>query len=158
MRKDTILFLKLAVIIIGIIVFMLFIFWLPWLANSTSEMYPEYAYLKYPVLIGVYTTGIPFYIALYNAFMLLNYIKKGNAFSEQSVNILNNIKKCAISVIIVYVAIFLYLLTQNALHPGIAIILFAIIFTAFTISLFAAVLQELLSTALEIKSENDLTV
>lgn len=158
MKKSNILFLKSVVIIISIIILILSIFWLPWMANYTAKLYPEYAHLKYPVLIGVYLTGVPFYIALFKAYMLLNHIEDGNAFSEKSVVILKDIKKCAFSEVIMYGVLLLFLLIQKALHPGIAIILCAIMFTAFTISVFAAVIQELLNTAIEIKTENDLTV
>ena len=48
--------------------------------------------------------------------------------------------------------------TQNALHPGIAIIGLVILFASTVILLFTAVLQELLKNALRIKSENDLTI
>ncbi len=51
-----------------------------------------------------------------------------------------------------------YLFSQNALHPGIAIIGLTIIFTSVIIAVFPAVLQKLLKNALDIKSENDLTV
>lgn len=158
MKKSNILFLKAAVIIIGMVILILFIFLLPRLANETAEIYPEFAYLKYPVLYGMYVTGIPFYIALFKAYMLLNIIREGNAFSDNSVIILKGIKKCAISEVILYALLFIYLITQSAMNPPIAIILLAIIFAAFTISVFAGVIQELLKTAIEIKTENDLTV
>lgn len=158
MKKINIMFLKSAVIIIGSIILILFIFVLPRIAAYIADIYPEYAYLKYPVLIGVYATGVPLYIALYKAFMLLNLIEDGNAFSDKSVIILKGIKTCAVSEVVMYGLLFIYLLTQNAVQPSVAIILFAIIFTAFTVSVFAAVMQELLKTAIEIKTENDLTV
>lgn len=49
-------------------------------------------------------------------------------------------------------------MSQSALHPGIAIIGFIIIFASVVIAVFAGVLQKLLRNALDIKSENDLTV
>ncbi len=49
-------------------------------------------------------------------------------------------------------------MSQNALHPGIAIIGLTIIFTSVVIAVFTAVLQKLLKNVLDIKSENDLTV
>lgn len=49
-------------------------------------------------------------------------------------------------------------MSQNALHPGIAIIGLTIIFTSVVIAVFTAVLQKLLKNVLDIKSENDFTV
>lgn len=158
MKKDTILFLKIVTNIMGIVTLALFVFYLPWLANRTATNHPKFAHLKSPMLIGLYIKGIPFYLALYKAFMLLNYIKNGNAFSIDSVDALSYIKKYATSEIVIYLAIFSYLMIQKALHPGIIIIIGVITFTALTISFFAAILQELLNTALKIKSENDITI
>lgn len=158
MNRGKTTFLKLSVVIIGCIFLSLCIFWLPWLARNTVEMNPEYGYLKYPVLIGVYTTVIPLFIALYHALKLLNHIENKNAFSELAVESLKYLKYCAIAIIILYVIGLTLLGFQNVLHPSIAIIGGIIIFAALAIALFAAVLQELLINALEIKSENDLTV
>lgn len=158
MRRGKTTFLKLAVVIIGSIALILCIFWLPWFARNTAEMNPEYGYLRYPVLISVYTTVIPFYIALYQALKLLNHIEYKNAFSELAVESLKYIKYCAITIIILYVIGLTLLGFQNAFHSSIVIIGAIIIFAASAIALFAAVLQELLINALEIKSENDLTV
>lgn len=157
-QRTTTLFLKVAVFLIGITILVLCVFLLPWLANYTAKMYPEFAYLQYPILIGLYITAIPFFFALYQALKLLNYIDRKNAFSDLSVNALRKIKYCAITISILYVIGVIFLLTQNALHPGIAIIAITIIFSSIIIAVFAMVLQKLFKSALHIKSENDLTV
>lgn len=158
MKRGTTTFLKLAVFIIGTIILALCIFWLPGVAGEAAEMNPEYAYLRFPILVGLYSTAIPFFLALYQTIKLLGYIERKTAFSELAVRSLKQIKYCSNSIILLYVIGVIFLLTQNALHPGIAIAGFVIIFAAFVISLFTAVLQELLRNALEIKSENELTV
>ena len=158
MQRGTTLFLRIAVYLIGIMVLALFIFWLPRLADDTAEMFPKFSYLRFPVLISLYVTGIPFYFALYKALKLLTYIDKNNAFSKLSVNALRYIKYCAITISVLYAIGAIFLLTQNALHPGIAIIIFTIIFSSVVIAVFTMVLQKLLKSALDIKSENDLTV
>ncbi len=115
-------------------------------------------FLQYPVLIGLYVTVIPFFLALYQALKLLNYIENNNAFSELSVKVLKYIKYCAITISILYLIGTIVLMSQNALHPGIAIIGLTIIFTSVVIAVFTAVLQKLLKNVLDIKSENDFTV
>ncbi|MEI5909287.1 DUF2975 domain-containing protein [Bacillus spongiae] len=156
--EPTTTFLKTAICLIGLVILALFLFWLPWLANLSVEMYPEYSYLQYPVLIGMYTTSIPFFFALYQAFQILSYITKNNAFSNLSVKALKHIKYCAIAISIIYVIGSLFLLSQSALHPGIALMGLTIIFASAVIAVFAAVLQKLLKNAIEIKLENELTV
>ena len=71
---------------------------------------------------------------------------------------LRHIKHYAMLEVIFYLFGLTALGFQKALHPGIAIMGGVIVFAALTISLFAALLQELLRNALEIKAENDLTV
>ncbi|MCM3567697.1 DUF2975 domain-containing protein [Neobacillus mesonae] len=158
MKRRKITFLKAAVYLIGIVILSLCAFWLPAAAKNAAKLNPEYAYLHFPVLTGLYITAIPFFLALFEALKLLNYIKDENAFSELAVVSLGHIKKYAVSIIILYLLGILLLLFQNALHPGIAIAGFAIIFATVVICIFAALLQELLRSALEIKTENDLTV
>ncbi|MGY0694560.1 DUF2975 domain-containing protein [Virgibacillus sp. FSP13] len=158
MERGRTFFLKSAVFLIGITVLALCIFWLPWLANDTTKMFPEFAYLQYPVLVGLYVTTIPFFIALYLALKLLNYIDNNNAFSGLSVKFLKYIKYCAVTISFLYVIGIIFLMSQKALHPGIAIIGFTIIFTSVVIAVFTAVLQRLLKNALDIKLENDFTV
>ncbi|MBU9711209.1 DUF2975 domain-containing protein [Evansella tamaricis] len=158
MERGSTFLLKAAIILIGVTVVGLCIFWLPWMANQSAEMFPEYAYLKYPVLIGLYVTAIPFFYALYHALKILRLIDKDNAFSVMAVKRLSLIKICALTICGLYVFGSIILITQNALHPGIAIIGFTIIFAAVVIAVFATVLQRLLENALDIKMENDLTV
>ncbi|WP_054028670.1 DUF2975 domain-containing protein [Bacillus sp. FJAT-28004] len=160
MERGTTLFLKAAVILIGIPVLALCIFLVPEIANFAVELYPEMTYLKYLVFIDLYAAVIPFYFALYQAFKLLSYIDKIKAFSELSVRALKNIKYCAItisSLFVVGMPLF-YLIAEKDDAPGIIVIGLVLIFASIVIAVFAAVLQKLLKEAIDIKSENDLTV
>ncbi|MED4728307.1 hypothetical protein D1872_185310 [compost metagenome] len=160
MKRGSTLFLKIAVILIGIPVLALCIFLVPGIANYAAELYPDFAYMKYLLLIDLYAAAIPFYFALYQAFKLLSYIDKNEAFSELSVRALKNIKYCAITISILYVVgmPLFYLIAEIDDAPGIILIGLVIIFASMVIAVFAAVLQRLLQEAINIKSENDLTV
>lgn len=118
------------------------------------------AYIKYLVFINLYATAIPYYFALYQTFKLLNYIDKNNAFSELSVKALKNIKYSALAISVLYVLgmPLFYLVAERDDAPGIIVIGMIIIFASMVIAVFAAVLQRLLKDAIDIKSENDLTV
>ena len=157
MKRET-LFLKLALFAIGLPILALSVTGLVWLVYNPVN--PVYGYIMYPILIGIYVSGIPFYIALYNAFKLLGYIDKSIAFSELSVKALRNIKHCAITFSTLYVAMmpFLYLFAEKDDAPGIIIFGMVPVFMGMIIAVFAALLQKLLANAIEIKSENDLTV
>jgi len=157
-RQITTLLLKIALFIIGITILALCTYWLPWQANVLAGMYPEFAHLQYPLLIGIYMTAIPFFFALYQTLNILSHIDKNIAFSELSVKALNYIKYCAITISILYVVGIIILNTQNAGNPGILLLGLVIIFASIVITVFAAVLQELLKKAIDIKSDNDLTI
>ncbi|MFD1176965.1 DUF2975 domain-containing protein [Paenibacillus puldeungensis] len=160
MERGTTLFLKIAVIFIGIPVLAICIFLVPGIANFAAELYPDYAFLKYLVFIDLYAAALPFYLALYQAFKLLSYIDKNKAFSELSVRALKNIKYCAItfsSLFVVGMPLF-YLMAEKDDAPGIIVIGMVMIFASMVIAVFAAVLQKLLKEAIDIKAENDLTV
>ena len=106
MKRGSTLFLKIAVILIGIPVLALCIFLLPQLANEANEAAErgsDFAFVVYGILMVMYVSAIPFYFALYQAFKLLSYIDKNKAFSELSVKALKNIKYCAITISGLYV-------------------------------------------------------
>ena len=160
MKRGSTTFLKIAVILIGIPIFALCLFVVPEIANYATELYPDFSYIKYLLIIVLYASAIPFYFALYQAFKLLIYIDKNEAFSEFSVSALKNIKNSAITISILYVVgmPLFYLMAERDDAPGFIVIGLVVIFGSTVIAVFAAVLQKLLKEAIDIKSENDLTV
>jgi hypothetical protein len=158
MKQYSTIFLKGAVILVGIPVLAVCIFGLYWLASHPAN--PSYAPILYPIVAGIYASAIPFFIALYQALRLLSYIDKSKAFSELSVKALKNIKYCANTISIIYVIVmpFVYLVAEKDDAPGLIVIGMVPIFVSMIIAVFAAVLQRLLKEAIDIKSENDLTV
>ncbi|MFJ7829460.1 DUF2975 domain-containing protein [Peribacillus sp. NPDC097284] len=163
MKRSSTLFLKVAVIFIGIPVLALCLFVLPQIANEANEATDrgwDLAYVVYGILAVMYVTAIPFYFALYQSFTLLSYIDKNQAFSELSVRALKKIKNCALIISGLYVIglPFVYILAENDDAPGLILVGMVMIFAPMAIAVFAAVLQRLLQEAIEIKSENDFIV
>lgn len=160
MKQGTTLFLKAAVILAGIPVLALCIFLVPELANYAAELYPDFTFIKYLVFIDLYASAIPYYFALYQAFKLLSFIDKNKAFSELSVRALKNIKNCALTISCLHVlgAPLFFLIAELDDAPGMILLGFVLIFASMVIAVFAAVLQKLLKEAIDIKTENDLTV
>lgn len=150
--------LKASLVIVSIIILMLCIFWLPYMARHTVELFPEVAYLKYPILFGIYLTCIPFYIGIFETFKLLRLIEKEDAFTEDASKSLRVITLSAICVVALYIMGIVYLDIENTLPPGLALLGLTIIFAAFIIAVFAAVLKALLMKVIKIKNENDLTI
>ncbi|WP_417899818.1 DUF2975 domain-containing protein [Bacillus haimaensis] len=160
MKNVTTLFLKIAVIFLGVPVLALCIFLVPEMANLSAKLLPEFAVIKYIVFIVFDASAIPFYFALYQAFELLRYIDKNKAFSDLSVKALKNIKYCAITISILHVLVLplFYIFAEVDDAPGVIFVGLVVPFASMVISVFAAVLQKLLKEAIDIKSENDLTV
>jgi len=159
MKRET-FFLKFVVVLMGLPVLALCIFLLPGLSEYVAEIIPEFSYIKYLFMIGMYATAIVFFFALYQTLKLLTYIDKNKAFSELSVSALKNIKYCAITISILYVAELpiIYLIADTDDAPGVMLIGLIITFGCMVIAVFAAVLQKLLRNAIDIKNDNDLTI
>ncbi|TCN20456.1 DUF2975 domain-containing protein [Mesobacillus foraminis] len=163
MKRSSTLFLRVAVIFIGIPVLALCLFLLPQIANEANEAAQrgsDVAYVVYGILMVMYVSAVPFYFALYQSFNLLSYIDKNLAFSVLSVRALKKIKNCALIISGLYLAALpmVFVLAQVDDAPGLALIGMVMIFAPLVIAVFAAVLQRLLQEAIEIKSENDLIV
>ncbi|MEK4276079.1 DUF2975 domain-containing protein [Paenibacillus sp. FSL R7-0026] len=158
MKRGTTIFLKLAVLLIGVPILALCIFGIPWLANNPVN--PNYAGALYPIVIVMYVSVIPFIVALYQAFRLLSYIDKNEAFSLMSVKSLKTIKYCAIVISSLYFVMlpFVYVVAEKDDAPGLILMGMVPVFASLVIAVFSAVLQRLLQEAIDIKSENDLVV
>jgi len=154
MKQGSTLFLKLVISLIGLAVLALCVYLL--LATISSGEAGDFL----PVLLVMYIAAIPFFFALYQTLKLLIYIDKSKAFSVSSVKALKNIKYCAIAISGLYAAgmPFIVHLADKDDAPGATALGLVIIFASIVIATFAAVLQRLLQEAIDIKSENDLTV
>ena len=157
MKRGSTLFLKLAVIFMGIPVLALCIFLLPQMANEANEAAErgsDFAFVVYGILMVMYVSAVPFYFALYQSFNLLSYIDKNKAFSELSVIALKKIKNCAIIISGLYVVAlpFVYIMAEVDDAPGLIIVGMVLIFASMVIAVFAAVLQRLLQEAIDIKA------
>ena len=154
MKLDSTLFLRFVIFLIGIAVLALCIFVLP--SGISSDKTGDYR----PILLGMYVPAIPFFIALYQALKLLNYIDKNKVFSELSVKAVKYIKYCAIAICALYTAgmPFIFYVADKDDAPGVALIGFVFIFASLVVATAATLFQRLLQNVLDIKSENDLTV
>ncbi|PGL73131.1 DUF2975 domain-containing protein [Bacillus sp. AFS055030] len=158
-KRGSTTFLKAIIFLVGIAVLALCIFLVPNIANFVSKLYPNMTAIKYLVFLVMYGAAVPFYFALYQAFNLLRYIDDNTAFSEISVKALKNIKYCAIAISSIYLlGMPLIHFIGRKVDPPIGLLGLIIIFASLVIAVFAAILQQLLQEAINIKSENDLTV
>ncbi|HEX8226681.1 MAG TPA: DUF2975 domain-containing protein [Candidatus Saccharimonadales bacterium] len=154
MKRGSTILLKSVVVMIGLFVLGLCIFALP--AGISSDNTGYYR----PLIMGLYVPAIPFFYALYQAIKLLDLIEKNKAFSDTSISALKNIKLCALAISGLFTAgmPYIFMVGDRDDAPGVVAVALVIIFASFVIATFAAVLQKLIQNAVDIKSENDLTV
>ena len=158
MKRGSTLFLKVVIFLIAVGVFAGLI-WFPQTEGRATNLDLVSIYLD-PVIIYVYIASIPFFVALYQAFKLLGYIEQNKTFSQFSVGALRNIKYCAIAIIgfILIAEVFLIFWGQEDDKAGPMAFGIYTTFASIVIATAVAVAQKLLQNAVDIKSENDLTV
>ncbi len=113
-----------------------------------------------PLIIYIYIGSIPFFVGLFQAFKLLQLIDANRAFSKEAVKRLRNIKLVSILQIGFIVAAQLYLrFFANGDDPTGPIMLgFMVSFAIAVIATAAAVFEKLFKNAVDLKSENELTI
>lgn len=113
-----------------------------------------------PFIIYMYIGSIPFFVGIYQAFKLLNLIDANQAFSQAAVLTLKNMKYASVSLIgfiaIALLSIRFFAQGDDAAGPTMLGIIVS--FAIAVIATAAAVFQKLLQNAVDLKSENDLTV
>jgi hypothetical protein len=114
-----------------------------------------------PFILYGYITSIAFFVALYKAFKLLGYIGQNKVFSSNSVKTLKSIKYCAIvlSVLIVIAGLYIKISHNKEDDPaGFLAICIVTTFVSIVVATAAAIFEKILQNAIDMKSENDLTI
>lgn len=159
-KQISTLFLRAAVVIMGLGALGLSCLIVPMVYNGWEYEYPTMVMFKYPVLVILIATMVPFFAALYQAFTLLGYIDTQQAFSLLSVKALRKITISAVVFSGLYVVLLpiTYLIAKIEDAPGLVLIGGVMVGAPIVIAVFASVLEKLLKSALLLKDENDLTV
>lgn len=114
-----------------------------------------------PVILYGYAASIAFFVGLYKAFKLLGYIGQNKAFSSNAVRALKSIKYCAIvlSALIVMAGIYIRIFHSEEDDPaGFLAMCIVLTFACIVVATAAAIFEKLLQHAVDMKSENDLTI
>ena len=160
MKRSSTVFLQVVVVALGIGAFTLLL-WEPRVEGVNAHATTLYQiYFDDPFLALVYVGSIPFFIALYQAFKLLGYIGQNKVFSPEAVKALRNIKQCALAIIGFVVVEEIVIMLNHGdddAAGGIAMGI-GITFISIVVATAAAVFERTLQSAVEMKSENDLTV
>ncbi len=160
MKKGSAVFLQVIIVLISIGVLALLL-WEPWIegvnANATTL---HQIYFDDPFLALMYAGSIPFFAALYQAFKALGYIRQNKTFSPATVKTLQTIKYCAITIIGFVAVEEIFIMLNHGSDDATGGIMMGVFITfgSIIVAAVAAMLERTLQNAVEIKSENDLTV
>ncbi len=159
MKKGSTVFLQIVIVLVGVGALALLL-WEPHLEGVNAHATLSRMYFQDPFLALVYAGSIPFFIALSQAFKILGHAGKGRAFSHEAVKALRTIKYCAIAIIgfVALEEIFIILNHGNDDATGGIFMGVLITFGSVVVATAATLFERVLQNAVELKSENDLTV
>jgi hypothetical protein len=159
-QRGSTYFLRFIIVLLGVMVLAFCVFALPSMWQGGSAEFPLASQAIFLIMVGLYAAAVPFFVALWHGMKLLGAIDANKAFSTDAVSALRNIKGCAtiISVLFVSLVPLLYPVAEADDAPGLLLIGMVIACVPIAIAVFAAVLQRLLQNAMDLKSENELTV
>jgi hypothetical protein len=159
MKRSSTIFLQVVVVLIGIGALALML-WEPHIEGRNAHATLFEIYFKDPFLAYAYTASIAFFAALYQAFKVLGYVGQNQTFSQATVKALRTIKYCAMAIIgfVAVGVIFILMFGDGEDRPAGVFMSLLFTFASIVIATAAAMFERILQNAVDIKSENDLTV
>lgn len=159
MKRTSTIFLQGVVVLIGIVALTVLVR-LP-LTEGRAANLDLFSIYADPFILYGYVASIAFFIALYKAFKLLGYVGQNRVFSPVSVSTLKSIKYCAIAlgILIAGAAVYIKISHNKDDDPAGFIAMCSILtFVCVVVATAAAIFEKVLQKAIDIKSENELTV
>ena len=159
MKRGSIVFLKIVILLIAVVT-LAALLWEPQLEGVNAHATNFEIYFKDPFLALVYAGSIPFFIALYQTFKVLEYTRQNNVFSQMTLKAVRTIKYCAIAIICFVAAEELFIMLNHGSDDPAGGVFMGIIITfgSLVIATVATVFEKILRNAVDMKSENDLTI
>ena len=156
-KRSSTAFLQAVIVLIGMAA-LAFLLWEPHVegVNKHASFFAVYlsGFIAY-----VYVGSIPFFVALYQAFKLLGYAGRNEVFSERSVRALRRLKYCALAIIGFAAISLLFMIGGDRDdRPAGLFLRILVSFPSVIVAAAAATFERILQSAVEMKSENDLTV
>lgn len=159
MKRISILFLQTVIVLIGTVVLIIMIRF-PMTEGRAKDL-DLFSIYADPFILYGYAASIAFFVALYEAFRLLGYIGQNKVFSSNSVGALKSIKYCAIalSILIVVAGLYIRIFHNEEDDPaGFLAVCIVTTFASIVVATAAAIFEKILQNAIDMKSENDLTI
>ena len=157
MKRSSTVFLQVVIVLIGIGA-LAFLLWEPNVegVNAHATFFQKYFSL---FVMYVYVASVPFFVGLYQAIKVLRCVGQNKVFSAEAVKALRTIKYCAL-VIIGFIAVSLLFMIggDREDRPGGTFMRILVAFPSIVVATAAAMFERILQSAVDMKSENDLTV
>lgn len=158
MKRGSILFLRAVLVFIAVGALALLLVE-PHLEGRNAHATAFRIYFEDPFLAYVYVASIALFVALYQAFTVLGYVGQNTMLSPAAVRRLRTIKRCAIVIIgFVAGAELIIMLSRSDDPQGGFFMGVLIAFVSTVVATAVSVLERIVQNAVDIKSENDLTV
>ena len=158
MKRSSTAFLQGVIVLLGAGALALLL-WEPHLEGRNARATVFEIYFQDPFLAYAYLASIPFFVALYHGFKLLGYAGKNQIFSQDAVNALRTIKYCAIALVGFVAGAEIYILMADSDDRAGGVVMGVLIaFGSVVMATAAATFERILQSAVNLKSENDLTV
>lgn len=156
MKKNATIFLQVVLVLICIVALAIIIRFPLTEGRATNlDLFSIYAD---PFLVYGYLCSIAFFVALYQAFKLLGYIRQNKVFSPNSVRTAKSIKYCALTLgsLIVMAGLYIRVFSdKNEDSAGFIAICIVITFISIVVAITAAVFEKILQNGVDIKLENE---
>jgi len=158
MKSGATLFLRAVVLLIGIGAVALLL-WEPHIEGRNAHATVFAIYFNDPFLAYAYVASIPFFVGLFHAFKVLGFAGRNNEFSLSAVKSVRTIKNCAIALFGFVVGAEIFIMSNDSDdRAGGVFIGILIAFASIVVATAMTILERALQRAVEMKSENDLTI
>ena len=158
MKLGATLFLRAVLVLVGIGALALLLAE-PHFEGRNAHATPAEIYFQDPFLAYVYVASIAFFVGLWHAFKLLGYAGRDRELSPAAVRSVRTIKYCAIALVAFVLGAELFILSNDSEDRAGGVVMGAVIaFASIVVATAMAVLERSLQRAVDMNSENDLTV
>ena len=158
MKSGATLFLRAVVLLIGIGAVALLL-WEPHIEGRNAHATVFEIYFNDPFLAYAYIASIPFFVGLYHAFKVLGFAGRNNEFSLSAVKSVRTIKNCAIALFGFVVGAEIFIMSNDSDDRAGGVFIGILIgFASIVVATAMTILERALQRAVEMKSENDLTI
>lgn len=157
-KKDTGKWLKVIILMAGLISLVLAFVLAPLLAKELIASNPQLKYLFWPSLIFIWVTAIPLFISLYLFYLISQEIMLDNPFYIKNSIRLTIVSKLALLEAALYLFALITLIILGVFYISLLLIIIIIMFIGLAMAVITAILAHLVDKARRIEIENELTI